>query len=247
MNQKYDPNEDEWAIVLNNYDGTSFQISHILRLLPRGKYPRWYIRRMAQQLGLARIIAPEWTPAEERYLCEHYPKMGLKALRNGMIRNGMAARTPIAIRIKIKRLELHPGDCDGFTMRGLCDLLWRGQENHQIINRWIDAGWLKGKRRGTFRKQSQGGDQWYFDPEWVRAFIIGHPAEIDLRQVDQVAFIALVAGDKFDMPVQCICPGCGQEFEKRMFNPASPTMRIRCDSCRASAEGADIEEYRISA
>jgi hypothetical protein len=49
------------------------------------------------------------------------------------------------------------------------------------------------------------------------------------------------------MPVQCTCPGCGKEYEKRMFNPASPTMRKYCDACRESDEGADLEEYRISA
>jgi hypothetical protein len=247
MEKKYNPTSEELTIVREHYDGTSFQISRILRLLPRGKYPRWYIRRMAQQLGLARTKAPDWTPNEERYLLDHYPKMKLKALRAGMIRAGMAARTPIAINIKIKRLGLCSSDDDGFTLRGLCDLFWRGQDNHGILDRWIDRGWLKGKRRGTLRTKKQGGDQWYFDPEWVRAFIVKHPTEIDMRQVDPVAFITLVAGDNLDMPVQCTCPGCGKEYEKRMFNPSSLTMRKRCDVCRGSDEGADLEEYQISA
>ena len=204
MNQKYFPTEAELQIIRDLYDGSSFKFSKIIRLIGRHKYPRWYIGRIAREMGLGRVIEPDWTAAEEAYVDEHYPKMGLKALRRGLIHNGMFPRSTTAIKLKIRRLGIHASDGDGFTMRGLQNFLWGGLEQHHIIARWIEKGWLKGKRRGTLRKAGkQGGDTWSFSPEWVRAFIIAHPEEIDLRMVDPIAFIRLVAGDNLTLPADC--------------------------------------------
>jgi len=238
--------EEELKIIRDHYDGSSFRLSKIIRLIGRGKYPRWYIGRIAREMGLTHVKESHWTAAEESYVDEHYPKMGLKALRRGLINNGMFPRSTTAIKLKIRRLGLLSSDDDGFTMRGLQNFLWGGQEQHHIITRWIENGWLKGMRRGTLRKASrQGGDTWYFDPEWVRAFIIAHPEEIDLRMVDPVAFIRLVAGDNLTLPAACQCPGCGAEFEKRLFNPGLQVLRIYCHDCKTTHD-EDGEEYRIA-
>jgi len=241
----YFPTDAELQIIRDHYDGSSRRISKIMRLLER-KYPRWYVRRRARDLGLARVKEPDWMADEENYLQEHYPKMGLKSLRAGLIRNGGFPRSTTAIWLKIKRLGIVAGLDNGFTKRGLQNLLWGGQENHHIIQRWIDRGWLKAKRRGTLRLESQGGDMWYFDPEWVRAFIIAHPEEIDLRLVDPVAFIRLVAGDNLDLPAACRCPDCGVEFEKKLFNPGLKVLRVYCDVCKEMNDGGDRETYRIA-
>ncbi len=243
--QKYFPTAAELAIIHDNYDGSSLRLSKIMRLLDR-KYPRWYVRRQAGKMGLARVVEPDWTAAEESYVSDHYPRMGLKALRAGLIRQGWFPRSTTAIHIKITRLGITADRDDGFTLRGLCNLLWAGQEMHHIISRWQENGWLKGHRRGTLRKAIQGGDHWYFSPEWVRAFVIAHPEEIDIRLVDKVAFISLVAGDNLTLPAACKCPGCGREFKKRMFNPGLKVLRVYCDACKAANAGDDGETYRVA-
>lgn len=244
--KKYFPTDVELAIIRDHYDGSSLKLNKIIRLIGR-KYPRWYVRRIARDMGLAQVKEPDWTAAEENYVSEHYPRMGLRALRTGLIRNCGFPRSTTAIHLKIKRLGIIAADvADGFTLRGLQNFLWGGQEQHHIINRWVEKGWLKGKRRGTLRKACQGGDYWYFDPEKLRAFIIAHPEEIDLRLVDKAAFIHLVAGDNLTLPVACRCPGCGAEFEKRLFNPGLKVLRIYCDACKAGNIEGDGETYRIA-
>lgn len=243
--KKYFPTEAELAIIRENYDGSSLRLNKIMRLLGR-KYPRWYVRRKARDMGLARVKEPDWTEAEESYVHDKYPRMGLKKLRTGLIRNCGFPRSTTAIRLKIKRLGIVAAGGEGFTKRGLQNLLWAGQENHHIITRWVSNGWLKAMRRGTLRKAVQGGDTWYFSPEWVRAFIIAHPEEIDLRLVDPIAFIRLVAGDNLTLPAACKCPDCGVEFETRMFNPGLKVLRVYCDACKAAHEGGDRETYRIA-
>ncbi len=244
--KKYFPTDEELAIIRDNYDGSSLKLNKIMRLLAR-KYPRWYVRRVAAGMGLAQIKEPDWTAAEESYVADHYPRMGLKALRAGLIRNCGFPRSTTAIQLKIKRLGIIAADVDdGFTLRGLCNLLWGGQEQHHIIERWMANGWLRGKRRGTLRKTCQGGDMWFFAPEWVRAFIIAHPEEIDLRLVDKVAFIRLVAGDHLMLTAACKCPGCGVEFSKRPFNPGLQKLRIYCEACKIGNECGDKETYRVA-
>lgn len=230
VKQKYFPTEEELELIRKTYDGSSLALNRIMRILDR-KYPRWYVRRLAAHMGLAIPKPADWTAAEESYVAEHYPQMGLKALRNGLKHNFGVNRSTTAIHLKVKRLGLLSADGEGFTLRGLCKLLWNGQENHSIVYRWMEKGWLKGKRRGTLRKKCQGGDHWYFDPEWVRSFIVAHPEEIDLRLVDPVAFIRLVAGDKEILQI-CKCPACGLEHETKTINPGLVMPRIYCPSCK---------------
>jgi hypothetical protein len=239
---KYCPSESELAIIREHYDGSTFAIGKIMRLLG-GKYPRWHVRKLAAGMGLARVKEPDWIPAEESYLQEHYPQMGLKALRAGLIRAGHFPRSTTAIHLKIKRLRISAAYDDGFSLRGLQAFLWGGQEQHHIVTRWMEKGWLRGKRRGTLRSKSQGGDVWYFSLDNVRAFIISHPEELDLRLVDPVAFIRLLAGDSETM-VACRCPRCGLEWEKMIFAPGVSRLHRYCDACRIAVDGAG-EPYRI--
>jgi len=231
MKRKYNPTEEELQIIRDHYDGSTLRTCKIMRLLG-SKYPRQYVKRKAQALGLARVKEPRWSPKEETYLLDHYPQMGMKKLWGGLKRLG-SPRSITAIRLKIRRLGILSTDGDGFNLRGLENFLWGGQENHHIITRWIAKGWLRGKRRGTLRKSSQGGDQWYFSPESVRAFVVAHPEEIDLRLVDAAPFIRLIAGNA-EMIVACKCPDCGIEFERQMFNPGVTLCRVYCDPCRQS-------------
>ena len=236
MNKKFFPTEEELAVIRELYDGTSLRINAIMRRLGR-KYPRWYVNKIARRMGLARVKMPDWSAEEEAYVYESYPRLGVKAIRRGIISRFGVVRTHTAVEMKIKRLNLCASQDDGFTMRGLEELLGC---DHTAIDRWIAAGWLRGKRRGTLRTRRQGGDQWYFDPAHIRAFILVHPEEIDLRRVSPVAFIRLVAGDA-KTPVPCRCPACGREYERGMVNPGVRLAWVLCDACRmeVAADGED--------
>jgi hypothetical protein len=237
--KKYNPTEAELRIIRDLYDGTSTKINIIMMRLGR-KYPSWYVRKLAQKMGLARTKEPSWSWEETQYLYENYPRMGLKKLRVGLYKISGFKRTFTAIKLKQKRLGITSHDDDGFTLRGVMQLLWKGQENHQIVHRWINNGWLKGKRRGTLRLARQGGDQWYFSPAWVRSFIIAHPEEIDLRMVDALPFMRLLAGDA-ETIAQCRCPECRAEYEMTLFNPDPGVNWRYCDACRNTVGDDDSE------
>ena len=230
MNKKYFPTDSELQIIRDLYDGTTLRLGKIMRALG-SKYPRWYVRRQAVVLGVARAKEPYWTAAEEAYVEDHYPRFGLKHIQRGLKSTLAVQRSINAIQVKIRRLGLHSASGEGFTLSGLCGFFWSGQENRKAIHRWMENGWLRGKRRGTLRTKEQGGDHWFFDPEWVRSFIIAHPEEIDLRLVDPVAFIRLVAGGG-KVPTMCKCPGCGLIYETKTFNPGVRMLRIYCESCK---------------
>ncbi len=243
MRRKYFPTGEELQIIRDNYDGSTLNTNKIMRLLGR-KYPRYFIRKKAAELGLTRSKKCRWTQEEEAYLADKYPEYGLKKLQKGLKLKFGVFRSTTAIKLKLRRLHCLSRDGEGFTMRGLCDFLWAGKENHHLIMRWIEKGWLKGKRRGTLRTQNQGGDSWCFSPENVRSFVIAHPEEIDLRCIDPVSFIRLIAG-KTDVEVDAMCPRCRTIHQVRTFNPGNIKMYIYCPSCKANTSIEEEEYYCI--
>lgn len=240
--KKHNPTEAELQIIRDLYDGTTTKINVIMMRLGR-KYPRWYVIKLANAMGLARTKEPPWSWEETQYLFENYPRIGLKKLQSGLERISGFKRTAVAIHIKRKRLGITPDQDDGFTLRRLMQLLWKGQEQHHIVYRWISHGWLKAKRRGTLRTKKNGGDQWYFNPAAVRCFIIAHPEEIDLRMVDTIPFIRLLAGDGETL-TQCRCPRCKTNYETMLFNPDPGVNWRYCDGCRAGI--AEEDEYSVA-
>jgi len=243
MKKQYFPTDEELQIIRDLYDGSTLRLNKIMRALDR-RYPRHYVRRVAATMGLARVKEPDWTDAEEALVYDCYPRLGLMALRTKLKYLTGVSRSTIAIHLKIKRLGMVATDGEGFTLRGLCNFLWAGQEMHEKVYQWVDKGWLKAKRRGTLRTKKQGGDQWYFDPAWVRSFIIAHPEEIDLRLVDPIAFIRLVAGEVESLTM-CKCPRCGKKYEARAFNPGCRLLRIYCETCQRS-DDLEAEAYRAA-
>ena len=228
MRQKYFPTENELQVICDLYDGTTVKTNIIMMRLKR-KYPRWHVKKLAQGMGLARQVrVPNWTPEEEQYLEDNYHRRGYISLRNSLMKiNGGADRSRTAIKLKAKRLQINKS-AEGFTMLGLCALL--GVDHHKV-RKWIAARCLAGKRRGTFRKKTQGGDMWYFRPEDLRCFVIKHPEEIDLRRVEKFAFIELLAGEKETM-ITCVCPRCGEEHKMYLNWKGKSIPRKLCDFCR---------------
>jgi hypothetical protein len=191
--KKYFPTEDDLRVIREHYDGTTVKINKIMRILNAAgpKYPRWHIRHIAQSNGWARTKEPNWSTPEIKWLAENYPRKGMVALQNGLKRiNGGILRTRTAIVLKKKRIHINKRS-DGLTMRMMEDLL--GSDHHKV-KRWMKLGLLEAKRKGTDRKEIQGGDMWHFEILKVRKFIISNPTEIDIRRVEPVSFIHLVSG-----------------------------------------------------
>jgi hypothetical protein len=187
--KKYFPDKEEIGIIEEIYDGSTIRINKIMRLLG-GKYPRWYIRRLATQMGLARVKEPNWSEIEINWLHKNFPRKGWSALQSGLRRiNGGQSRSRTAIQLKAKRESLNKRS-DGFTLSMLMVLL--GVDHHKI-HRWLSLGLIEATRKGTDRKEVQGGDMWHFTEKDIRKFIINYPEEIDLRRVEKYTFIDLLA------------------------------------------------------
>ena len=232
MGRKYNPTKKDIQVIRDLYDGSSLNISKIMIRLER-KYPRGYIKKLAQQMGLARTKEPDWNTAEIGYLLDHYHECGYTTVRNALRKlNGGLLRTRTAIGLKARRLGICKSD-EGYTMRGACAVL--GVDHHKI-KEWVSKGYLRRNFRGTARKKIQGGDIWFIDEECLRSFIIRHLEEIDLRKVDKEAFKGLLAGNIKKLMTTCLCPECGDEYQRMMNWKGRGIPRITCDACRVSED-----------
>ncbi len=189
--RKYFLTEAETALILRYYDGKTTSTNKIMRLLEH-RYPRWYVKRKALEMGLARCTRmPNWSEKEIEYLHKEYPRKGFVAIQNALKRrNGGILRSVTAILLKRKREHLNKRS-DGFTLRMVETLL--GADHHKIES-WVVRGWLKDGRKGTDRTPAQGGDMHHFEARDLRDFVVHHYEEIDLRRVEKFYFIQLVAG-----------------------------------------------------
>jgi hypothetical protein len=172
------PDQDE--IIRKRYDSRTQTIT---QLAERFNFPRWVICRRAAELGVARCKEPFWSTADEAFLERNYPKRSIRFIAKKL------GRTLTAVALKKKRLGITK-TMEGYTLRGVCEGL--GVDHHKV-ERWIRMGWLKVRGRGVDRPQ---GDYKYFTETRLRNFIRSHPDEIDLRRVDRLWFIDLLAGIK---------------------------------------------------
>lgn len=154
--------------------------------------PNWWVSKRAAQLGLVspRFKEPGWTEAEVEIITAA-PHLHPQTLVRHLARAGFK-RTPTAVIVKLKRLGVsRADDPDHMTAGGLATLM--GTDS-KTVTRWIANGWLKAKRRGTARTEAQGGDQWWIHRRDVRRFVTENAAAVDLRKVDKVWFIDMLAG-----------------------------------------------------
>jgi hypothetical protein len=98
-------------------------------------------------------------------------------------------RSPTAIKLKAKRLGLRKYD-EGYTASSLAEAL--GVDPHWVLSR-IRSGMLRASQRKTERKPEQGGDSWLVTDEAVLELLREHPYDIDLRKVDSLWFMDLIA------------------------------------------------------
>jgi hypothetical protein len=149
----------------------------------RLKMPRWAVNRRATALGLSRPKDRPWKKADEDYLETNYHRVSVKALARRL------ERSPTAVKLKAKRLGLRKHD-EGYTACSLAEAL--GVDPHWVLAR-IRSGKLRASHRRTDRKPEQGGDSWFITDEAILEFLRERPYDVDLRKVDSLWFMDLIA------------------------------------------------------
>jgi len=153
--------------------------------------PVWWIKKRAVKLGLSQLVGRKEAPwaNEELALLEKHSHKSLKVIARILRQRGYH-RTETAIKVKRTRMELSTDDPDHYTGRQLAREF--GVDEHVVI-RWISQGWLRAGRRGTNRTEANGGDMWWIKRKHVRDFVVENVGVIDIRKVDKVWFVDLLA------------------------------------------------------
>ena len=164
------------ARIRDAYDSKPATIS----LLAQGLgVPRYTVKQWASRLGVARTKELPWSAKDVEYLTANYHRYSLKTICRNL------KRTRTAVILKAKRLRIRKSG-EGYTVRSLCLALG---EDHHKIDGWIDQGLLNAARRQTTREN----DFYYIREKEVRRFIIENPTKINVRRVDGVWLIDLLA------------------------------------------------------
>lgn len=152
--------------------------------------PGWVCIRRGRDLGLSRTKEKPWTQVELDLLETHIHKAA-DVIARTFRRNGFH-RTATAIHLQRKRKFGGIKQNLAFYTANQVALLL-GVDRHKV-GLWIRSAALCAERRGTERTEQQGGDMWMIYPASLKRFLVLHPLEFDLRKVDQLWFMDLVAG-----------------------------------------------------
>jgi len=154
--------------------------------------PYWWVKSRAQALGAASVALagnkePQWSEAELLLLrknsCKH-PQTISKIFRAHGFK-----RSATAIVVKRKRLKFDTVDIDVFTARQLAEEFG---VDPKVVTGWIRKGWLKAGRMGTARRNPDE-DAYRIKRKSVRNFVVESVGVIDIRKVDKVWFVDLLA------------------------------------------------------
>jgi len=144
--------------------------------------PRWAVNHRAAFLGLASLAKDRkaWTDGEDAFLDAHAGTRHVRWLGRQL------KRSTSSVINRMKRLRISRRWREGYTLRDL--ELCLGTD-HRVIERWVGAGKLQGRRRF-----GNGGptDAWYFTDEDLLRLIEEPPADFSLARVDQVWFLDLL-------------------------------------------------------
>jgi DNA-directed RNA polymerase specialized sigma24 family protein len=160
------------------------------RLAVRIGWPRWRCTKRVQELGAARVKEKPWCDEEikilqrDGYLSDH-------VIARRLQRAGFE-RTTTAVHLKMRRLRIKQ-NLDGYTARALSEAF--GIDVHMVM-RWIRLGQLKAMRRGTERREAQGGDMWWIANSDVKKFVVTFPEQVDLAKVEKFWFMDLLTDGK---------------------------------------------------
>lgn len=176
------------AYMRAQYHGGLHQRGRVIRELVRQTgFPRWYVKRRAQRLGLT--MHPDrrpWTPLELDTLDKLLGKVSAATIAKRL------KRTETSVAMKIKAIGHSRRVTEGYTIRDLELCLG---EDHRKVEKWIANGWLHDGKEGTNGHNGNGHDIHRFSENQILNFIKAHPQEINLGKVDQMWFLDLVLLD----------------------------------------------------
>jgi hypothetical protein len=152
--------------------------------------PRWAVLRRGRELGLARTKEKPWSEMEVGLL-ERWGHLTDAVIQRKLAAAGYS-RSVNGIHLKLKRLRIRQ-NLDGYSAYSLAEAL--GVDSHKIGS-WIRRNMLRATRRGTDRKESQGGDSYWITHNAVRDFVLRYPDEIELAKVEKFWFLDLVSGGR---------------------------------------------------
>jgi hypothetical protein len=192
---KYFHSEHTDALIRRAYCSSDYQRSAVVAVARKLGMPTWIVYRRAVKLGCIQVIKkePEWTQ-EEMELLESLAHLDPSTIAKWFKAKGYT-RTPTAITVRRKRLGIGAAQAriDGgiYTSRQLG--LSMGIDSH-TVQAWIAKGWLKAKRAGTGRTETQGGDFWLIRQEDIKIFICEHTANVDFRKLDKFWLVDVLTG-----------------------------------------------------
>ena len=195
---KYNWRPQHDAYMRAHYYGGLHQRGRVIRELMRQTgFPRWYVKRQAQRLGLT--LRPDrrpWTPDEMETLDKLLGKVSAATIAKRL------KRTETSVAMKIKALGHSRRVTEGYTIRDLELCLG---EDHRKIQKWIDNGLLRDGLQNTQLHNGSGRDNHRFSEKEILNFIRTHPMEINLGKVDQLWFLDLallrgVHSSQYDQP-----------------------------------------------
>lgn len=154
--------------------------------------PRWWVTKRATKLELVmpHRKEPPWSGAENKLMESvplHDPDRCAKIFRE----HGFA-RSPTAIIVRAKRLNLSRRFRETLRATSVAKIL--GVDS-KTVTREIIQGDLKASKRKTKRTPQQGNDPWSVTAPDLRRYILDNIERIDLRKVDKLAFVQIVAGE----------------------------------------------------
>ena len=175
--KKYHFDQVSDSLIKERYDSRSETIDWLAQRLG---YPEWAIKKRAQILGLTRTKEKPWSEKETAYLESNLHRLSMAVLARKL------GRSVTAVALKAKRLSIRKTD-EGYTARSLAQAF--GVDDHKVV-RWVEMGLLKASRRNSGKPR----DMYYISDQEVKRFVTTYPTQFDLRRVEQVWFIDLLAG-----------------------------------------------------
>lgn len=165
----------------------------VAELATRLGLPRWWLTKRMTALGLTvrHKKEPQWTAAEDALMRKvplHQPEKAAKVFRE----HGFQ-RSPTAIMVRAKRLDLsRRASRPELSATSAATIL--GVDGKFVTAR-ILAGDLPARKRDDRRLAQQGGSSWDIKPSDLRRWIVDNIEVVDLRKVDKVPFVLLIAGE----------------------------------------------------